>query len=302
MDAIAAPAPLDALNPVSRSPGRMALRRFLKNHRALIAAAVLALIGLGTLTVPWLSPHDYRDQDFDAIMKGPSRKYWMGTDALGRDLFIRLFLGGRISLAVGLLATSVSVVIGVAYGSISAFLGGKIDQLMMRIVDVLYGMPTMLIIIIVMAYLKSRSISYIFIVLGLFGWLTLARIVRGQILTVKELAFVEAARALGVTTTPIIWRHMIPNILGPVIVYSTLSVPSAILAESFLSFLGLGVSEPETSWGVLISEGANALGSETNFWWLVTFPGVALALTLFCLNAIGDGLRDAFDVQQRPGA
>jgi oligopeptide transport system permease protein len=298
MAAVAVPAPETALAPASRSPGRMALRRFLKNRRALIAAGVLVIIALATLLVPWLSPHDYRDQDFDAILKGPRATYWMGTDALGRDLLVRMFLGGRISLVVGLMATSVSVVIGVAYGSVSAFFGGKLDQLMMRFVDVLYGMPTMLIIIIVMAFLKTRGISYIFIILGLFGWLTLARIVRGQILSVKELAFVEAARALGVTTAPIIWRHMIPNILGPVIVYSTLSVPSAILSESFLSFLGLGVSEPETSWGVLISEGANAL----NFWWLVTFPGAALAITLFCLNAVGDGLRDAFDVQQRPGA
>jgi oligopeptide transport system permease protein len=285
MAAVAVPAPETALAPASRSPGRMALRRFLKNRRALIAAGVLVIIALATLLVPWLSPHDYRDQDFDAILKGPRATYWMGTDALGRDLLVRMFLGGRISLVVGLMATS-------------AFFGGKLDQLMMRFVDVLYGMPTMLIIIIVMAFLKTRGISYIFIILGLFGWLTLARIVRGQILSVKELAFVEAARALGVTTAPIIWRHMIPNILGPVIVYSTLSVPSAILSESFLSFLGLGVSEPETSWGVLISEGANAL----NFWWLVTFPGAALAITLFCLNAVGDGLRDAFDVQQRPGA
>jgi oligopeptide transport system permease protein len=189
----------------------------------------------------------------------------------------------------------------VAYGSVSAFFGGKLDQVLMRFVDVLYGMPTMLIVIIVMAFVRSRSPIWVFLVLGLFGWLTMARIVRGQILTVKELSFVEAAQALGVTTGPIIRRHMIPNILGPIIVYSTLSVPSAMLAEAFLSFLGLGISEPETSWGVLISEGANALGTEKNFWWLVTFPGAALAVTLFCLNSIGDGLRDAFDVQQRQG-
>ena len=191
--------------------------------------------------------------------------------------------------------------IGVAYGSVSAFFGGKLDQVLMRFVDVLYGMPTMLIVIIVMAFVRSRSPFWVFLVLGLFGWLTMARIVRGQILTVKELSFVEAARGLGVTSGPIIWRHMIPNILGPVIVYSTLSVPAAMLAEAFLSFLGLGISEPETSWGVLISEGANALGTEKNFWWLVTFPGASLAVTLFCLNSIGDGLRDAFDVQQRQG-
>lgn len=285
----------------SRSPGRMAMRRFFKNHRAVVAAAILGLVGLATLVVPWVSPHDYRDQDFDHVFAKPGGAYLLGTDALGRDLFVRLFLGGRISFAVGLLATTVAVAIGVAYGSVSAFLGGRIDHLMMRFVDVLYGMPTMMIIIIVMAFVRSRSVFWVFLIIGLFGWLTLARIVRGQILSVKELAFVEAARGLGVTAGPIIWRHMIPNILGPVIVYSTLSVPSAILSESFLSFLGLGISEPETSWGVLISEGANALGTEKTYWWLVTFPGASLAITLFCLNAIGDGLRDAFDVQQRQG-
>lgn len=285
----------------SRSPGRMAMRRFLKNRRALIAAGLLLVVGLATLLVPWISTHDYRDQDYDYVFGKPSGKYWMGTDSLGRDLFVRLFLGGRISFMVGLLATTVSVAIGVAYGSVSAFFGGKLDQLLMRFVDVLYGMPTMLIVIIVMAFVRSRSPIWVFLVLGLFGWLTMARIVRGQILTVKELSFVEAARGLGVTSGPIIWRHMIPNILGPIIVYSTLSVPAAMLAEAFLSFLGLGISEPETSWGVLISEGANALGTEKNFWWLVTFPGASLAATLFCLNSIGDGLRDAFDVQQRQG-
>lgn len=299
---MAVPAAEASLPVASRSPGKMAMRRFFRNRRALAAVAILAVVGAGTLVVPWISPHDFRDQDYDYVFGKPSGRYWMGTDSLGRDLLVRVFLGGRISFAVGLLATTISVAIGVAYGSVSAFLGGRIDHLMMRLVDVLYGMPTMLIVIIVMAFVRSPSIIYVFLVLGLFGWLTMARIVRGQILTVKELAFVEAARGLGVTTGPIIWRHMIPNILGPIIVYSTLSVPAAILSESFLSFLGLGISEPKTSWGVLISEGANALGTERNFWWLVSFPGAALAVTLYCLNSIGDGLRDAFDVQQRPGA
>jgi len=301
MSVAASPAVGPTVMTASRSPGRMAMRRFFKNRRAVAAAAVLAAVGLATLVVPWVSPHDYRDQDFDHVFAKPGGSYLLGTDALGRDLFVRLFLGGRISFAVGLMATTVSVAIGVAYGSTSAFFGGRIDHLMMRFVDVLYGMPTMLIIIIVMAFVRSRSVFYVFLVIGLFGWLTMARIVRGQILSVKELAFVEAAQALGVTTVPIIRRHMIPNILGPVIVYATLSVPSAILSESFLSFLGLGISEPETSWGVLISEGANALGTEKTYWWLVTFPGSALAITLYCLNSIGDGLRDAFDVQQRQG-
>lgn len=287
--------------PPGRSPLQMALRRFRKNRKALAAAVLLAGVGTATLLVPWASPLDYRDQDFDYTLGRPNSKYWMGTDPLGRDLMVRTFLGGRVSFVVGLLATTLSVVIGVAYGATSAFTGGKVDLVMMRLVDVLYGMPLMLIIIIVMAFVRSRSVAYVFVILGLFGWLTMARIVRGQVLSLKEREFVEAARALGVRTPSLIWRHMLPNILGPVIVYATLSVPAAILAESFLSFLGLGISEPETSWGVLISEGANALSTERNYWWLVTFPGALLAVTLFCLNSIGDGLRDAFDVQQRPG-
>jgi oligopeptide transport system permease protein len=279
----------------SRSPGRMAIRRFLKNRRAVICVALLGFVGLSTLIVPWVSPHDYRESDWDYTYGKPNGTYWMGTDALGRDLMVRVFLGGRISFAIGFLATAVSVLIGVAYGATSAFAGGKIDAVMMRFVDILYGLPYMLVVIIIMALTKSKSVVIVFFVLGMFGWLTIARIVRGQVLSLREREFVEAARGLGVGFPGIIWRHMIPNILGPVIVYTTLAIPSVMLSESFLSFLGLGVSEPETSWGVLISEGQQALEK----WWFVTFPGAALAITLFCLNSIGDGLRDAYDVQQR---
>ena len=286
---------LQDAGPISRSPGRMALRRFFKNRRAVICVILLAVVGLSTLIVPWISPHDYRESDWDYTYGKPTSKYWMGTDALGRDLMVRVFLGGRISFAIGFLATSVSVIIGVAYGATSAFAGGRIDALMMRFVDILYGMPYMLVVIIIMALTKSKSIFIVFLVLGLFGWLTIARIVRGQVLSLREREFVEAAKGLGVGFPGIIWRHMIPNILGPVIVYTTLAIPSVMLSESFLSFLGLGVSEPETSWGVLISEGQQALER----WWFVTFPGAALAITLFCLNSIGDGLRDAYDVQQK---
>ncbi len=285
--------------PVGRSPSQMALRRFMKNRRALVCFFLLSLIGGATLLVPWVTPHDYRDQDWDYTGGEPNGKYWMGTDTLGRDLMSRVFLGGRISFAVGFLATAVSVVIGILYGSLSAFLGGRADNLMMRFVDVLYGLPYMLIIIIVMAFLRTKDIVIVFCVLGLFGWLTMARIVRGQVLSLREREFVEAARALGAGTWHIIFKHMIPNIMGPVIVYTTLSVPAMILSESFISFLGLGISEPETSWGMLISEGAQALGGDKSYWWLTTFPGACLAITLFCLNSIGDGLRDSFDVQQR---
>ncbi len=286
----------------SRSPGRLALRRFLRNRRALVSGILLALLATATLVVPWISSHNYREPNYDYTYGPPNGTYWMGADNLGRDLLVRLYLGGRVSFMVGFLATTVSVVIGVVYGAFAAFRGGRTDALMMRIVDVLYGLPLMLVIIIVMAFLKSRSIIHVFLVLGFFGWLTMARIVRGQVLSLKQREFVEAARALGAGTVPILFRHMIPNVLGPIIVYATLSVPSAILAESFISFLGLGVSEPETSWGLLISEGAGGIGTGANFWWLWVFPGSALALTLYCLNAVGDGLRDAVDVQQKAQA
>ena len=278
----------------TRSPGRLILRRFLKNRRATICVVLLVVVGLATLVVPWVSRHDFRESDWDYTYGKPNSAHWMGTDALGRDLMVRVFLGGRISFAIGFLATAVSVIIGVAYGATSAFAGGRIDQLMMRFVDVLYGLPYMLVVIIIMALTESKSILIVFLVLGCFGWLTFSRIVRGQVLSLREREFVEAARALGVSPPAVIWRHLIPNILGPVIVYTTLAIPSVMLSESFLSFLGLGVSEPETSWGVLISEGQQNLGR----WWFVAFPGAALAITLFCLNAIGDGLRDAYDVQQ----
>lgn len=287
--------------PESRSPARMAWRRFFRNRRALLCAALLLFVGLCTIAVPWLSAHDYRESDWDYTLGPPTAKYWMGTDSIGRDLLTRLFLGGRVSFAVGLIATSISVLIGVAYGATSAYVGGRVDQAMMRFVDVLYGLPHMLLIIVAMVMLQSRSIDNVFLILGLFGWLTMSRIVRGQMLSLREREFIEAARALGTGAPAIILRHMIPNILGPVIVYATLSVPSAILQESFLSYLGLGISEPETSWGVLISEGAASITPDKTFWWLIAFPGGCLALTLFCLNAVGDGLRDAFDVQQRPG-
>lgn len=286
--------------PVNRSPLQMALRRFLKNRKAGISAVLLAIVGLGTILVPWLSPLDYREQDYDYMQKGPNPRYWMGTDRLGRDLVTRVFYGGRISFAVGFLATAVTVLIGVTYGAASAFSGGKTDLIMMRVVDIMYGLPYMLVVIIVMAFTRSRSMLIVFLVLGFFSWLTLARIVRGQALSIREREFVEAARALGVRTPSILFRHIIPNMLGPIIVYTTLSIPAVMLAESFLSFLGLGISEPQTSWGVLISEGSNAIVGGTGYWWMVTFPGIALAVTLYCLNSIGDGLRDAFDVQQKP--
>lgn len=282
-------------DPQSRAPWRMALRRFRRNRPAVVCLLVLVLLGLSTVVVPWLSRHDYAVQDYDSIKEKPNHMYWMGTDALGRDLWVRTFRGGRISFAVGLLATAMSVSIGIGYGSISALAGGRTDLLMMRLVDVLYGLPYMILMIIAITFLP-KTFLVIVLVLGCFGWMTTARIVRGQVLFLKELPFVESARAMGVTWAGVLWRHIIPNLLGPVIVYATLTVPSVMLQESFLSFLGLGISEPDTTWGVLISEGASALNAQKAYWWLIVFPGGFLAATLFCLNTIGDGLRDALDV------
>ncbi len=281
-----------------RSPWQLAMRRFRKNRRAFWCFWILLAIGLSTILVPVLSSHSYTHQLLEHAKQAPSSTYWWGTDLNGRDLLVRSFYGGRISFAVGLLATFISIAIGVAYGAVSGFLGGKLDFTLMRLVDILYGLPTMFLVIIAMVVF-GKSFLLVFLMLGCFGWMTMARIVRGQVLSLREKEFVEAARALGVGTGSIIWRHMVPNILGPVIVYATLTVPSVMLQESFLSFLGLGISEPETSWGGLINDGANALNTIKIYWWLVTFPGSLLAATLFCLNSIGDGLRDAFDVQQR---
>jgi oligopeptide transport system permease protein len=282
-----------------RSPWALAMRRFLKNRRAVVSSGLLLLIGAATLAVPWLSPHPYDEPNWEYVQQRPNASYWFGTDALGRDMLVRSFVGGQISFAVGLLGTFVAVLIGVAYGATSGYLHGKVDLAMMRVVDILYGLPYMLIVIIVMTIFQSRSFPLVFLVIGGFSWLTMARIVRGQVLSLREREFVEAARALGATAPAIIWRHMIPNLLGPVVVYTTLTVPAVMLSEAFLSFLGLGISEPMTSWGVLISEGANAIAEVGVYWWLIVFPGALFTATLYCLNSVGDGIRDAFDVQQR---
>jgi oligopeptide transport system permease protein len=275
---------------------QMALRRFLKNRRALVCLCLVVLIGVLTVLVPLVSAHSFRAQDYDHVREAPSGKFWFGTDSVGRDLMVRTFKGGQVSFAVGLLATAVAVLIGVAYGATAGTLGGKVDLLMMRAVDVLYGLPYMLIVMIAITLFESRTFLLVFLVLGAFSWLTMSRIVRGQVLGLREREFVEAARALGAGTPSIIWRHMIPNLVGPVVVYTTLTIPAVMLSEAFLSFLGLGISEPQTSWGLLISEGAKGISSEGVYWWLILFPGALFAATLYGLNAVGDGIRDAFDV------
>ena len=245
-----------------RSLWQDARRRLFRNKAAVVSMVLLGLIILGAIFAPWLSPHPFDEVYWDRIGMPPdyANAHWFGTDNNGRDLFVRVLYGARVSLAVGIAATLVSLIIGVVYGATSGFLGGKTDEVMMRIVDILYSLPFMFFVIILMVVF-GRNIILLFVALGAVQWLTMARIVRGQTLSVKRKEFIEAAHAAGVSSWRIVLRHIIPNVLGPVVVYVTLTVPEVIMTESFLSFLGLGVQEPYTSWGVLISEGAGQMES-----------------------------------------
>ena len=293
---------LSGLDGVAAVKGRSlwqdAVRRLFHNKAAVVSMVLLGSIVILAILAPYLSPWAYDDPDWGYDFPGAPNaelEHWFGTDGNGRDLFVRTLYGARISLMVGILATTVSLVIGVTYGATAGFIGGRVDNVMMRIVDILYSLPFMFFVILLMVFF-GRNIFLIFVALGAVEWLTMARIVRGQTLSVKKKEFIEAAHAIGVSNRKIITRHIIPNVLGPVIVYMTLTIPQVILTESFLSFLGLGVQEPLTSWGVLISEGAKQMESAP---WMLIFPAVSLALTLFCFNFIGDGLRDALDPKDR---
>jgi oligopeptide transport system permease protein len=284
-----------------------ARRRLFRNKAAVVSMIILAVIALMAVFAPLLSPYAFNEIDYALVQCAPGwwpgesvlcradGAHWFGMDSVGRDLFVRTLYGARVSLAVGLVATCVSLLIGVLYGATAGYLGHRIDNVMMRFVDILYSLPFIFFVIILMVVFE-RNFILLFVAIGAVEWLTMARIVRGQTLSVKQKEFIEAARASGVASWGIISRHVIPNVVGPVIVYVTLTIPAVILAESFLSFLGLGIREPMTSWGVLISDGANAL--ETAPWSLI-FPASFMAVTLFCFNFIGDGLRDALDPKDR---
>ncbi len=275
------------------SPGRDAWRRLRQNRLAVFGAVVLVIVGLACLAGPWLSPFGYEDQDLALRASAPGLRHWLGTDVLGRDLLVRMLYGGRISLAVGLCASVVALAIGVTYGAVAGYAGGRRDAAMMRAVDILYSLPfTVFVIVLTVAF--GRSIILLFVAIGAVEWLTMARIVRAQVLAVKRMEFIEAARALGFSRGRILFRHILPNVLGPVIVYTTLTIPAVMLLEAFLSFLGLGVQPPMSSWGVLIRDGAAGM---EEYPWLLVFPGVVFSLTLLSLNFLGDGLRDALDVR-----
>ena len=293
-----APAEVEGVGEVEgRSLWTDARRRLFKNKAAVASLALLTLIALACVFAPTLSPYAFDEINWDTIGTPPDAAawHWFGTDNNGRDLFVRTLYGGRVSLMIGVAATAVSLVIGVAYGAIAGYVGGKTDEAMMRFVDVLYSLPFMFFVILLMVVF-GRNMMLMLIALGAVEWLTMARIVRGQTLSLRRKEFIEAARAAGVGGFTIVRRHIIPNVLGPVIVFVTLTVPEIMITESFLSFLGLGVQEPYTSWGVLIAEGAGQMESAP---WLLIFPAIFLAVTLFCFNFLGDGLRDALDPKDR---
>jgi oligopeptide transport system permease protein len=268
-----------------------------RNRAAVVGGCIIAVMAVLVVVAPWFARYAYDFADFANTSIGPSWStgHLFGTDTIGRDIFVRTLYGGRISLMVGIVATTVSLVIGVTYGAVAGYFGGRVDNVMMRIVDILYALPFMFFVILLMVFF-GRSIFLIFIAIGAINWLDMARIVRGQTLSLKHREFVEAAQAQGVSAFAIIRRHIVPNLLGIVAVYVTLTIPQVILVESFLSFLGLGVQEPMTSWGALVNEGSRELESAP---WMLIFPAAFLATTLFCFNFLGDGMRDALDPKDR---
>ncbi len=279
------------------SPWAQMWKRLRHNHVAVAGMVVLAILIAAALLAPVLTPYSYEQMEIELGAVPPNAAHWLGTDDTGRDLLTRLLYGGRVSLAVGLCATFVSLLIGVTYGAVSGYAGGRTDDVMMRLVDILYALPFTVFVIILMVVF-GRNFLLLFVAIGAVEWLTMARIVRGQVLAIKQQPFIKAAAVLGFSHTRIVARHIIPNVIGPVIVYTTLTIPRVMLLESFLSFLGLGIQPPMSSWGLLIRDGARMM--ET-YPWLLIFPGITLSITLFALNFLGDGLRDALDPRSPGG-
>jgi oligopeptide transport system permease protein len=278
------------------SYARDAARRLRANPAAIAACVLISAIVLLTLLGPLFNPNDARTLDWLHLAASPAlgNAHWFGTDRLGRDLFVRTLAGARVSIAVGLVASLISIVVGVSYGAISGYLGGRVDHLMMRLIEILSGLP-LIFFVIFLTVIFGRSLSLLFISIGAVGWLTMARIVRGQALSIRRQEYIAAAIVSGAGTSRIIAKHVVPNLLGPVIVYATLTIPQIILFESFLSFLGLGIQEPGASLGTLISEGVGEMEAAP---WMLLVPGGFLAVLLLCLNILGDGLRDALDVRE----
>ena len=276
---------------------REAGRRLFANPGAVIALCSIAVLVVMALIGPWFNPNDIETLDWAHVATEPglAHSHWFGTDRLGRDLFVRTLEGARVSFAVGLVASAVSLSIGLCYGAVAGYLGGRTDHVMMRLIEILSGLP-LIFFVIFLTVIFGRNEYLLFLSIGAVGWLTMARIVRGQTLSIRRQEFIEAAVASGASTARIIFKHVVPNVVGPVIVYATLTVPQIILLESFLSFLGLGVQEPRASLGTLIAEGAGEMEAAP---WILLAPGVFLAMLLLCLNVFGDGLRDAFDAKER---
>tara|TARA_B100000941_G_scaffold130392_1_gene92122 strand:- start:954 stop:1805 length:852 start_codon:yes stop_codon:yes gene_type:complete len=268
-----------------------ALRKLLKNRAAMFGVFILISLIILAILAPVISPYPYDYQNLELGASAPSSAYLLGTDTLGRDLLSRLLYGSRVSLMVGFVATAVALVIGVTWGIVSGYYGGKVDAVMMRIVDILYGLPFIIFIILLMVVF-GRNIWLLFGAIGAVEWLTMARIIRGQVLSIKNQEYVLSAKAMGVSNFYMFRRHIFPNVLGPIAVYATLTIPQVMLLEAFLSFLGLGIQPPMSSWGTLIRYGVESM---EEYWWLLVFPGITFTVTLFSLNFFGDGLRDALD-------
>ena len=268
-----------------------AVRRLIQNKAAMIGGITVLVLIILAIFAPWIAPYSYSYQNLDLGASPPSAEHLLGTDVLGRDLLSRLLYGARISLLVGFVATGVALVIGVSWGIIAGYFGGRVDSIMMRIVDVLYGLPFIIFIILLMV-IFGRNIWLLFAAIGAVEWLTMARIVRAQVIGLKNQEFVQAAQVMGVSNISMFRRHILPNILGPIAIYATLTIPQVMLLEAFLSFLGLGIQPPMSSWGTLIRYGVESM---EEYYWLLIYPGLTFTITLFALNFFGDGLRDALD-------